>query len=66
LLYQGAFLWCRKDEAFCERQFTLHRQQPEKDKQKDDFAPPGKISPMHIPWKNSLDCSEKSPDTNPM
>jgi len=26
------------------RPFALHRQQPEKDKQKVDFAPPGKIS----------------------
>ena len=26
------------------RPFLLHRQQPEKDKQNVDFAPPGKIS----------------------
>jgi len=25
--------WCRKDEAFCERLFTLYRQHSEKDKQ---------------------------------
>jgi len=29
--------WCRKDKAFC-------FQQPEKDKQHVDIAPPGKIS----------------------
>jgi len=29
---------------FCIHQFALHRQQPEKDKQNVDFAPPGKIS----------------------
>ena len=27
-------------KAFCERPFVLHRQQPEKDKQNVDFAPP--------------------------
>jgi len=31
--YQGEFsLWCRKGNAFYERPFALHRQQPEKDK----------------------------------
>jgi len=29
------------DIYFCMRQFALHRQQPEKDKQNIDFAPPG-------------------------
>jgi len=29
---------------YCIRQFTLHLQQPGKDKQNVDFAPPGKIS----------------------
>ena len=41
----GHFLWCRKGNAFCERPFALHRQQPEKDKQSVDVAPPtGKIA----------------------
>jgi len=30
----------RKDKAFCERPFALHHQQPEKDKQNFDVAPP--------------------------
>jgi len=34
----------RKSNAFCERQFALHRQPPEKYKQNADVAPPGKIS----------------------
>ena len=34
----------RKGKAFCERQFTLHRQQPEKDKRNFDVAPTGKTS----------------------
>jgi len=29
---------------FCIRKFALHRQQPQKDKQNVDFAPPGKKS----------------------
>jgi len=35
--------WCRKDKVFCERLFTLHCQQSDKDKQIVDLAP-GKIS----------------------
>jgi len=31
-------------DIFCIRPFALHRQQPEKDNQNVDFAPPGKIS----------------------
>jgi len=31
--------WCRNDKAFCERLFTLYRQQSEKDKQRVDLAP---------------------------
>jgi len=37
---------CRRNIGhfrFCIRTFALHRQQPEKDKQYVDFAPPGKI-----------------------
>jgi len=33
----------RKDKAFCERPFVLHRQQPEKDKQNFGVAPLEKI-----------------------
>ena len=33
------FFLCRKDKTFCERPFTLHRQQPEKHKQNLDVAP---------------------------
>jgi len=41
----GAFsLWCRKGKAFCQRSFALLRQQPERNEQIVDFAPPGKIS----------------------
>jgi len=36
-------LWCEKSEAFCVRPFALHRQQPEEDELKIDFAPT---------WKN--------------
>ena len=32
--------WCRKDKAFCERLFTLYRQQSEKDEQHVAVAPP--------------------------
>ena len=32
-----------KGKAFCERPFALHCEQPEKDKQSFDIAPPGKI-----------------------
>jgi len=31
------------EQAFCERPFTLHRQQPEKYKHNLDVAPHGKI-----------------------
>jgi len=36
----------RKGKAFRECRFALHRQQPEKDKQNVDVAPPGKISAL--------------------
>jgi len=36
-------LRCKKGKAFCERLFTLHRQQLENNKQNFDAAPPEKI-----------------------
>jgi len=35
---------CRNGEEFRESTFTLHRQQPDKDQQNVNVAPPGKIS----------------------
>jgi len=41
-------------KAFCERPFTLHRHQPEKDKQNFDVAPTGKTSADVHGWTISI------------
>jgi len=41
--------WGMKGKAFRERPFALHCQQPEKDKQNSDIAPPRKSFCGH-PW----------------
>jgi len=43
-LHWSFCLCCRMGKALCERQFALHRQQLEKDKQNIDVATPGEIS----------------------
>jgi len=40
----GAFCGVKKAKRFAKVHFTLHRQQPENDKQNVDVATPGKIS----------------------
>jgi len=43
--FHGEFsLWCRSSNVFCERQFAMQCQQPQKDQQNVDVAPPEKIS----------------------
>ena len=43
--FHGKFsLCCRSSKVFCERQFALQRQEPEKDQKNFDVSPPGKIS----------------------
>jgi len=46
-------LWFRNSKAFCEHPFALQRQQPEKDKQNVDVAPPWKNF-CGRPWLLSL------------
>jgi len=42
------YLWCRKGKVFCEHPFALHRQQPEKDKQKFDVGTLEKVQQTSV------------------